>query len=43
MYHLRGGADDFVDVNEARVTTPDAILVSDASHDIAPVAGGGAP
>jgi hypothetical protein len=39
MYHLRGGPDDGMDVNEARATTPDAILVSDASHDIAPVAG----
>jgi hypothetical protein len=38
MYHLRGGPDDTVDVNEARATTPDAIFVSDASHDIAPVA-----
>ncbi len=37
MYHLRGGASDGDDVNEARATTPDAILVSDASHDIAPV------
>ena len=37
MYHLRGGPDDTVDVNEARATTPDAIFVSDATHDIAPV------
>ena len=36
MYHLRGGASDGDDVNEARATTPDAILVSDATHDIAP-------
>lgn len=37
MHHLRGGPDDTADVSEARATTPDAILVSDASHDIAPV------
>lgn len=37
MYHLRGGPADAEDVNEARATVPDAILVSDAAHDIAPV------
>jgi hypothetical protein len=37
MYHLRGGGADADDVNEARATTPDAILVSDAAHDVAPV------
>ena len=37
MYHLRGGARDTEDVNEARAATPDAILVSDETHDIAPV------
>jgi hypothetical protein len=37
MYHLRGGAADAEDVNEARAATPDAILVSDATHDIGPV------
>jgi len=39
MYHLRGGAQDTEDVNEARAATPDAILVSDETHDIAPVPG----
>jgi len=37
MYHLRGGADDSEDVSEARAATPDAILVSDATHDIGAV------
>lgn len=37
MYHLRGGPADAEDVNEARAATPDAILVSDATHDIGPV------
>ncbi|HVY04706.1 MAG TPA: baseplate J/gp47 family protein [Burkholderiales bacterium] len=35
MYHVRGGPQDSTDVNEARASTPDAILVSDASHDVA--------
>jgi len=38
MYDLRrGGPGDAGDVSEARAATPDAILVSDATHDIAPV------
>ena len=37
MYDLRGGPGDSDDVNEANAATPDAILVSDATHDIAPV------
>ena len=37
MYDLRGGPADADDVSEARAATPDAILVSDATHDIAPV------
>lgn len=37
MYDLRGGAGDFDDVSAALAATPDAILVSDATHDIAPV------
>jgi hypothetical protein len=37
MYDLRGGAGDFDDVSEALAATPDAILVSDATHDIAAV------
>jgi hypothetical protein len=37
MYDLRGGAGDAEDVTEARAAVPDAILVSDATHDIAPV------
>jgi hypothetical protein len=36
MYHLRGGAGDAADVSEARASTPDAILVSDAGHGIQP-------
>ncbi len=45
MYDLRGEPPDFTDVSEARAVTPDAILVSDATHDIGPVpapAAGGA-
>ena len=38
MHDLRGGPRDAEDVEEARAETPDAILVSDATHDIAPVA-----
>ena len=37
MFDLRGGAGDLDDVNEALAATPDAILVSDATHEIAPV------
>jgi hypothetical protein len=37
MYHLRGMPEDAADVSEARATAPDAILVSDATHDIRPV------
>ena len=37
MYDLRGGPGDADDVNEAKAATPDAILVSDATHGIAPV------
>jgi hypothetical protein len=37
MVHLRGGAADGEDVSLARATTPDAILVSDPAHRIAPV------
>ncbi|MFL6573750.1 MAG: baseplate J/gp47 family protein [Burkholderiales bacterium] len=37
MVHLRDGAGDADDVNLARAATPDAILVSDAAHRIAPV------
>jgi len=37
MHDLRGGTADAEDVEEARAQTPDTILVSDASHDIAPV------
>ena len=35
MHDLRGGGQDLADVAEARAAAPDAILVSDASHDIA--------
>ncbi|MDH5577092.1 MAG: baseplate J/gp47 family protein, partial [Betaproteobacteria bacterium] len=37
MYHLRGTPEDAADVSEARAGAPDAILVSDATHDIRPV------
>lgn len=37
MYDSRGGVGDSADVSEAAAATPDAILVSDATHDIAPV------
>lgn len=37
MVHLRDGAGDADDVSLARAATPDAILVSDAAHRIAPV------
>lgn len=43
MYNLRGGPGDSDDVNEARAETPDTILVSDATHDIAPVPDSGTP
>ena len=37
MYHLCGKPEDAADVSEARASAPDAILVSDAAHDIRPV------